>query len=379
MNSITQDLDELLKKATAAIDSYHLGHWDLMRSLEERVKAVVNSGDVETAIPLLADIAYLKQPHKIDRPGLQSILRNYKGTIKTCLDKLQDIDRLDYTTLNYIADIPFFGRRGGRSFASVLLRLLRPDRYGIIDWRNMAVLASAQGFAGLISPPYEFSNIAPSEIIREKGHLLFSQDLYIEYNNILRELSKKYSKFPAEIDLILWVYSIEQLPFPPVTYGMQIFSMLFAQQLSRIHNSSRRDFLGSRVTEYITRLADIGDISPQLVRSELIAIFQFILDEFNSFSSSSKQKFRKHNMTILKIRRTLETSIQFGDGERLLAKWKDWESKVDPSSPSWTGHTNLPADMVMSGYVIFEDLILIRQYFESRYCDISFVPKEEFS
>jgi hypothetical protein len=137
------------------------------------------------------------------------------------------------------------------------------------------------------------------------------------------------------------------------------------------------------VEEYINRLNEVGNLSPDLVRGELIAIFQFVFNEFMSFVY--RPRTIRHNQTVINniktvinnIKTTLKAAISSKDSERLLAKWKDWENKVNPSAPSWTGHTNLPADMVMNGYIIFEDLAAIRKYFEDRYYDVSFLSKDE--
>lgn len=373
-NQITKNPVELLKKAPGAINSYNPGHWDFMLSLESRAKEIVNQRDVEKAVSFLADVAFLKQPHRINRNNLINILSNHLDSIRCCLLKLQDIDRLDYEVLEYVAKIPYFGRRGGRSFASALLRLLRPDKYGIIDWRNMAVLAGAQGFDGLISPPFEFTKVTAPQIFKEKGHLLYSPDLYIEYNDILRKLASEYGKSPADVDLILWVYSIEQLPFPSFTTSEAIFDS-FTQSLRNSSRNMDRRTLTVTVNNYIDQLQSIGNVSEQLVRAELKAIFKFILDEFLLFSENHRNA--KHKVTILRIRRTLEEAINSEEGEWLLAKWETWENRVDPSSPSYTGHTNLPGSMVIEGYIILEDLIPIRKYIENKYCDSSFLSKED--
>lgn len=373
-NQFTIHPIELLEKAPGAINSYNPGHWDFMLSLEARAKEIVNQRDVEKAVSFLADVAFLKQPHRINRNNLINILSNHLDSIRCCLLKLQDIDRLDYEVLEYVAKIPYFGRRGGRSFASALLRLFRPDKYGIIDWRNMAVLAGAHGFDGLISPHFKFMQVTAPQIIKDKGHLLYSQDLYIEYNDILRKLASEYGKSPADVDLILWVYSIEKLPFPSFNTSVAIFDS-FTQSLRISSRNNDRKTLNAVVSNYIDQLRSIGNISEQLVRAELKAIFKFILDEFLLFSGHHRNA--RHKMTILRIKRTLGDVINSEEGEWLLAKWEAWENRVDPSSPSYTGHTNLPGSMLIEGYIIFEDLIPIRKYFESKYCDSSFSSKED--
>jgi hypothetical protein len=76
-------------------------------------------------------------------------------------------------------------------------------------------------------------------------------------------------------------------------------------------------------------------------------------------------------MNILRILRALDEGITAKRGEYLLTKWKGWEDMLNPGSESYIG-INLPGSMIIENYVVFEDLIPIREYFEKHYSDGSF-------
>lgn len=46
-----------------------------------------------------------------------------------------------------------------------------------------------------------------------------------------------------------------------------------------------------------------------------------------------------------------------------------WHGMVDPSSPSWIG-ISLPTEMVLEGYLVFEDFLPVKEYFESNYQEL---------
>jgi hypothetical protein len=50
-----------------------------------------------------------------------------------------------------------------------------------------------------------------------------------------------------------------------------------------------------------------------------------------------------------------------------------WHGMVDPSSPSWIG-ISLPTEMVLEGYLVFEDFLPVKEYFESNYDPSSLDP-----
>jgi hypothetical protein len=107
------------------------------------------------------------------------------------LGGLRDIDRLDYRAMDLLASVPGFGQRGGRAFNSAVVRLVRPESFGIIDWRNLAVLMSASGFEGLMEPPIRIRELSPEEVLRSRGNLILTQKVYEHYNNALRAIARE--------------------------------------------------------------------------------------------------------------------------------------------------------------------------------------------
>jgi hypothetical protein len=208
------DLDQLLAQAPAAVDCYFPGHWELMRKLEHRAKSIVASRDLDAFVKFLRDVAFLKQPRS-DHQWLFSALGSSHTETTAALDALCNIDHIGYRAMDLLARVPGFGQRGGRAFNSVVVRLVRPESFGIIDWRNLAVLMSASGFEGLIEPPIRLKELSPEEVLRCKGRLILSQQMYELYNNALREIAHEHRKSVAEIDLVLWTFSIVKRPFTP--------------------------------------------------------------------------------------------------------------------------------------------------------------------
>jgi hypothetical protein len=115
--------------------------------------------------------------------------------------------------MDALSHVPWFGRGGGRAFNSAVMRFVRPEVFGIIDWRNLAVIMGAPGFEGLVDPVMHFSEFTGEEVLESKAHLKLTQEVYEEYNDALRALARRYSKKVAEIDLGLWTYSIHKEPF----------------------------------------------------------------------------------------------------------------------------------------------------------------------
>jgi hypothetical protein len=122
--------------------------------------------------------------------------------------------RLDFReAMDVVAQVPFFGRRGGRSFNSAVLRLVCPESFSIVDWRNVAVLCGSIGFEGLVAPPMVFSEFSREDVLVMRGHLPFTPDVYHAYNDVLRSLAGRYGIRAADIDLALWTYSVQRQPF----------------------------------------------------------------------------------------------------------------------------------------------------------------------
>lgn len=368
--AICGDLEALLRDAPNAVNSFHTDHWEFMTGLERRAQEVVTRQGIEEAAEFLADVAYLKRPHSIDRRAVRQQLLGYPSDIAAALRALCDVDRLDYEAMEVLARLPWFGRRGGRAFNSAVFRLTKPKSFGIIDWRNVAVLAGAGGFEGLISPALRFKQFSNDEILARRGHLPFTSDVYRDYNNTLRALARRCQRTVAEIDLILWTHSIRRQPFPPLT--IPAFTSHFALGAAA-RESLKRDpwSAAERMVEgYLTRLKEAGQLTRDQLIAELSSLFLFIREECKAFGQRKRGKLRDHVNRIVTV---LDEAIDSQNPERLLSLWTRWQNMVDTLSGNWKG-INLPGSMVLEGYMVLEHFIAVKDYIESFYDRVTLDP-----
>jgi hypothetical protein len=373
------DVGDILTRAPVAVNSYHPGHWDLLSRLEKEAQDVLSSRSVEAAISFLTDIAFLKQPYQFDhfrKARLRSRLSEHSTYIIAAIEALSEIRTQDYAAMIVLAKVPYFGINGGRAYNSAVMRLVCPERFAIIDWRNLAVLAGAYGFEGLVDPPVVFSCFDKATIIKEKGHLLCTQDVYEQYNNIIRELAGCCGLRAADVDLILWTYSIDRKPFLGYQEQASMFQQMFSKLLrldskARLREKNLNERITNLTKSYISALKDIGWLPPEKIRNELRALFSVIRDECEAYGRNKPWL----GLKIKKITRALDVGIKARTGERLLAHWRRWENMLDPASSNYI-RIGLPGSMIMEGYLVFEQLIPIREYFEQKYRDSSFEPAE---
>jgi hypothetical protein len=132
---------------------------------------VVGRRNVAEVADFLAEVAYLKRPHTIKREIIRPILLEYPEDILGACDALVQLEVSDYKAMDAVARVPFFGRRGGRSFNSAVLRLVCPESFGIIDWRNVAVVCGSPGFDGFVTPPIVFPQFSREDVLVQRGYL----------------------------------------------------------------------------------------------------------------------------------------------------------------------------------------------------------------
>jgi hypothetical protein len=360
---ILGDLDALATRAPAAVNSFSPGHWALMQELESRASEVIRSQDREAYSRFLCDVAFLKQPYSVKREDVLGGLNRHPTDLAKSLSTLRRIDDLDYRAMDDLAALPWFGRNGGRAFNSAVFRLACPRSFGIIDWRNLAVISGASGFEGLLEPTVRFPEFSSRELLEQKGMLKFTQPIYERYNNALRELAARYERTVAEIDLVLWTYSIKRHPFrflpQPQTRSHLRISSEEREALRADHGPVANRFMQN----YLDGLKDVGILCRDLLIEELCSLFALIRDECEAFGRGKGVRVRNK---VKQVVATMDRAIKGGDRSRLLSQWTRWAAMVDPASPHWQG-INLPADMVMEGYLIFEDFTPVKMYFESLY------------
>jgi hypothetical protein len=328
--------------------------------MERSACEVVQRRDLAEAAAFFAEVAYLKRPHTTDREMVRQTVLKYPEEMLAAFDALAQVRALDYDAMDIVARVPFFGRGGGRSFNSAVLRLVCPESFGIVDWRNLAVLCCAPGFDGLVTPPVVFPQFSREKVLVERGYLLFTPDVYRAYNDILRSLAAVYGLRVADIDLVLWTYSIQRQPF--VHFSLPALSMVLAESDRRALRLNHQPVATRRVQEYLTRLSDAGVLSKSQILAELSSVFMLIRNECVAFGRTKRGKLKDRVMLIVRV---LDEAIESGNPERLLGLWRRWQGMVEPS-PQWIG-IDLPTDMILEGYLVLEDFIPVKEYIESYY------------
>lgn len=363
MFAIRGDIESLLRDAPQSVDSFYPGHWKFMLELERLAGTVLASAEIDDAINFLADVTILKQPHRVNRQDVCRQLRDFPKEINCALDALRHVRELDYRAMEVLSHVPWFGLGGGRAFNSAVLRLVLPESFGIIDWRNLAVIMGAPGFEGLVEPVLRFGDFSAAEVLELKGHLPLTQVVYEKYNDALRSLAKRYSRTVAEIDLALWTYSIRKQPFHFSTASGPSNVFVLREADRELLRSDHNEVARRMVHEYLANLKDRGLISRQRVAEELRAVFAIVRRECVQFGRNKRGRLRDK---IQQVVSALDDAIAKKDDSRLLAQWSRWHSMVDPASPNWIG-INLPTDMVLEGFLVFEDFLPVKQYFETLY------------
>lgn len=339
--------------------------------LEHQARSVLASGQIDSAIDFLADVTVLKQPHRVNRQAVCEQLRALPNEINSALDALRRVSELDYRAMDALSHVPWFGRGGGRAFNSAVMRLVRPEVFGIIDWRNLAVIMGAPGFEGLVDPVLHFNDFTSEEVLESKGHLKLTQEVYEKYNNALRALAHRYTKKAAYIDLVLWVYSIDKQPFRPSRVPAANSAFVLGDSDRHLLRTNHHDVANRMVQGYLASLKDRGLVSQQRVVEELRAVFALVRNECELFGRNKRGKLRDK---IKQVVNALDDAIEQKNEYRLLAQWSRWQGMVDPASPNWIG-IDLPTDMVLEGYLIFEDFLPVKKYFEALYEPETLEPK----
>jgi len=254
----------------------------------------------------------------------------------------------------------------------VVLRLVCPASFGIVDWRNLAVLCGSPGFDGLVAPTVSFSQFSREEVVAARGQLPFTMDVYREYNRTLRSLARDCGVRVADVDLVLWTYSIDRQPFAP--FSLPVFDSTVPALGERERDALRRDHqsvAAQLVREYLVRLGDVGFLSKNQILAELRSVFGLIRDECAGFGNHKRGKVKDRVRLVVAA---LDEAISSESPERLLGQWNRWQGMVDPTASSWIG-ISLPTDMILEGYLVLEDFIPVKEYLGAHYDASSFDPR----
>jgi hypothetical protein len=157
----------------------------------------------------LVQVGYWKMPHELASHESNVNLNSESqivDTFKSLASSLQDEDRIEACTrLHGFGDVT-----GQTRMASAILRFLWPEQYGVIDWRNWAVLSNCE-FQFLSAPL--LPTIADSRFDLRK--VLYDVPKFLAYLSVLRGLLTALNfKRVADVDLALYSYSAEVWKFP---------------------------------------------------------------------------------------------------------------------------------------------------------------------
>ena len=342
-----------------------------MERLERQAKTALADGNVAKAADFLVDVAFLKQPYRVDRRVVREQIAEHPDKIRLAIHALDRVRELDYRAMDALAKVPWFGLGGGRAFNSAVMRFVHPESFGIIDWRNLAVIMGVTGFDGLIDPTVRFANLSSEEVLTQKGHLTLTQAVYEKYNDALRILAKRHSRKVSEIDLAMWTYSIRRQPFRAggVCDGNHAFVVKASDRTMLLQDHNH--FAGRLVQDYLAGLSDFGCLSRQRVTGALRDIFALIRNECALYGRSKRGRLREK---VNQVVSALDQAIAQPDLDRFQTLWKRWHGMVDPASPTWIG-ISLPTEMVLEGYLVFEDFLPVKEYFESHYVPDSLEPR----
>lgn len=161
------------------------------------------------------DLAFLRRflvdivKWKVPGASSEFVDQNEDGRIQEVFQKLSEVhssrDRISSCT-----ELSGFGRNTGQTrMASAILRFLWPGDYGVVDWRNYAVLSNCE---------HRFFNDAMLQPLAENRAELrtaiYDGDVYITYLEVLRKVGLEIGlSRVADADLAIYSLSIETWPF----------------------------------------------------------------------------------------------------------------------------------------------------------------------
>lgn len=252
-----------------------------------------------------------------------------------------------------------------------MMRLIRPSRFGIIDWRNLAVLMGAPGFEGLVEQPLRLAEYVGADVIDLKSHLRLTQSIYQNYNDTLRRLAEQHKLSVANLDLVLWTYSIQRQPFAYSAAPAARNAFAIDAQTRTMLREDHKAAAKLMVDGYLGQMKDVGQLSRERVADEVRSIFSFVRSECLQFGRGKRGKLRDK---VTQVTRALDLAIANKNDYRLLAQWSRWQQLVDTTSPGWVG-ISLPTEMILEGHMILEDFLPVREYLEEFYDSGTLQPK----
>jgi len=136
-----------------------------------------------------------------------------KNTDQAIINTFQKLSQAtdDLSRINICTGIAGFGKTTGQTrMASTILRFIWPEDYGVIDWRNWAVLSNCE-YSFLSNP------LLPKKSNGKNGlrEAMYGASDFVQYVSVLRQLRPCLGlQNVADVDLALYGYSAKIWPFP---------------------------------------------------------------------------------------------------------------------------------------------------------------------
>jgi len=235
-----------------------------MEHLGDSVRDSMERGHFEPARlrHFLMQVGYWKMPRQrashqsnVNRNTDSDILRTFDMLAKTS----EDAERIEICTGLY-----GFGKGTKQTrMASTILRFLWPGGYGVIDWRNWAVLSNCE-HTFLAEPLLPTIGGARTDL----QHAIYDVPMYLEYLNVLRGILLDLGvERVADVDLALCSYSAEIWPFPSLEES------LWWELKSEVEESRRKQLSLHKIYETYWKEWEYLENLPLHVQKELKIAF----------------------------------------------------------------------------------------------------------
>jgi len=206
------------------VEHYAKNHWALTQDLTHHGQEIANGTYTHSSMlmPFLLKVGIWKNPHDPDlQKTIANIARNntrsieltfaealeiYRSRIKGIEEVPEDADR---KLIDMFGKLTGFGRRtGSRKMVSATIRFLDPTKYGTVDYRNWVILSNTEH--QFLEEPL-LRPLSPH--IEESKRIEIDTEKYLTYLKTIRKLATTYGITPAEVDMALFAYSDEVIPF----------------------------------------------------------------------------------------------------------------------------------------------------------------------
>lgn len=210
----------------------------------------------------LIQVGYWKMPRQL-ASHQSNVNRNTESDILRTFDMLAQTSE-DAKRIEICTGVWGFGKGTKQTrMASAILRFLWPDKYGVIDWRNWAVLSNCEHT--FLSEPF-LPTIGGSRT--DLRSAVYDVPMYLAYLNVLRGiLSNLNLERVADVDLALYSYSAEIWPFP------RLEESLWFELESKVEESNQKQLPLHKIYETYWKEWEYLENLPLHIQKELKIAF----------------------------------------------------------------------------------------------------------